>query len=107
MGTFGPPKNHKATGERSQAHIMAKLLDVGYNVLTPFGDNARYDLVDGESTMATTLNLTHAAHIITRGPEGQVTEKEIIGDRPIFLQSIVRKQRASILFRSNMLVLQQ
>ena len=45
MGQFGPKQNHKAVGERSQAYIIAKLLEVGYNVLTPFGDNARYDVV--------------------------------------------------------------
>src|SRR5579859_4200387 len=38
-------QNHKAIGERSQAHITARLLDVGYGVLLPFGDNGRYDLV--------------------------------------------------------------
>src|SRR5216683_1191567 len=45
MGLFGPKQNPKATGERSQAYIIAKLLDVGYNVLIPYGDNTRYDLV--------------------------------------------------------------
>jgi len=45
MGLFGPKQNPKAIGERSQAHIIARLLDVGYNVLTPYGDNTRYDLV--------------------------------------------------------------
>lgn len=47
---FRPKQNHKAIGERSQAHIIARLLEVGYNVLTPYGDNQRYDLVieDGD-----------------------------------------------------------
>ena len=45
MGLYGPKQNPKAIGERSQAHIIARLLDVGYNVLTPYGDNTRYDLV--------------------------------------------------------------
>jgi len=45
MGLFGPKQNPKAIGERSQAYIIAKLLDVGYNVLIPYGDNTRYDLV--------------------------------------------------------------
>ncbi len=40
-----PKQNHKAVGERSEAVIIAKLLEVGYGVLTPFGDNRRYDLV--------------------------------------------------------------
>ena len=45
MGQFGPKQNNKTIGERSEAIIMAKLLEVGYGVLTPFGDNRRYDLV--------------------------------------------------------------
>jgi PD-(D/E)XK endonuclease len=45
MGLFGPKSNKKALGERSQAIIMYKLLEAGYNVLTPYGDNTRYDLV--------------------------------------------------------------
>ena len=32
-------------GERSQAHIIARLLEVGYIVLTPYRDSSRYDLV--------------------------------------------------------------
>ena len=39
------PDNHKAVGEYSEAIIMATLLGAGYRVLTPFGDNQRYDLV--------------------------------------------------------------
>jgi len=45
MGLFGPKSNKKALGERSQAIIIFKLLEAGYNVLTPYGDNTRYDLV--------------------------------------------------------------
>jgi PD-(D/E)XK endonuclease len=45
MEPLKPKPNHKAIGERSQAHIIARLLEVGYNVLTPYGDNTRYDLV--------------------------------------------------------------
>jgi len=45
MGLFGPKQTPKAIGERSQAYIIAKFLEVGYNVLTPYGDNQRYDLV--------------------------------------------------------------
>jgi hypothetical protein len=45
MEPLKPKQNHKAIGERSEAMIMAKLLEVGYSVLTPFGDNSRYDLV--------------------------------------------------------------
>jgi len=43
MGLFGPTK--KQLGERSQAHITAAMLEVGYSVLLPYGDSSRYDLV--------------------------------------------------------------
>lgn len=43
MGLIEPTK--KQLGERSQAHITARLLDSGYNVLVPYGDSSRYDLV--------------------------------------------------------------
>lgn len=43
MGIFGPTK--KQLGEQSQAHIIARLLEVGYTVLVPYGDSNRYDLV--------------------------------------------------------------
>ncbi len=33
MGLYGPTK--KQMGERSQAHIIARLLEVEYTVLTP------------------------------------------------------------------------
>jgi len=45
MGLFGPKQNPKAVGERSQAIIIFRLLEAGYNVLTPYRDNTRYDLV--------------------------------------------------------------
>ena len=45
MGLFGPKQNPKAVGERSQVIIIFRLLEAGYNVLTPYGDNTRYDLV--------------------------------------------------------------
>jgi len=45
MGLFGPKQNPKAVGERSQVIIIFKLLEAGYNVLTPYGDNTRYDPV--------------------------------------------------------------
>ena len=35
MGMSGPKQNPKAIGERSQVHIMYRLLDLGYEVLTP------------------------------------------------------------------------
>jgi hypothetical protein len=45
MGLFGPKKDSKSVGELSEAIIIARLLSVGYVVLTPFGENTRYDLV--------------------------------------------------------------
>jgi PD-(D/E)XK endonuclease len=41
----------KAIGDRSTLAIMLALYDVGFKVLLPFGENARYDLVidDGSS----------------------------------------------------------
>src|SRR5215468_9253180 len=45
VGLFGPKSNKKALGERSQAIIIYRLLEAGYNILTPYGDNTRYDLV--------------------------------------------------------------
>ncbi len=36
--------NTKDTGDRSVAIILAKLIEYGYFVLIPFGDNRRYDL---------------------------------------------------------------
>ncbi len=42
--------NPKAVGERSEAIILAALIQQGYVVSIPFGDNQRYDLLvdDGE-----------------------------------------------------------
>ncbi len=41
--------NPKAVGERSEAQVLAKLLQAGKVVLTPFGDSQRYDLVVDEA----------------------------------------------------------
>ena len=38
-------RNHKAIGELSQAYIVARLIEIGYNVLVPYGDSIRYDLI--------------------------------------------------------------
>ncbi len=43
MDLFAPTK--KQLGERSQAYITARLLEMEYTVLTPYGDSSRYDLV--------------------------------------------------------------
>src|SRR5260370_17115915 len=45
MEILGPKRDNKSVGERSQAIILARLSEVGYNVLIPFGENHRYDLV--------------------------------------------------------------
>ena len=45
MEPFKPKQNHKAVGEHSEAIIIAKLLEVGYHVFMPFGDNLRCDLI--------------------------------------------------------------
>lgn len=37
--------NTKEIGERTEAIILASLIKAGFVVLTPFGDNQRYDLV--------------------------------------------------------------
>ena len=42
-------RNHKAIGELSQAYIIARLIEIGYNVLVPYGDNLRYDLIIEDS----------------------------------------------------------
>lgn len=47
MGLLGPTK--KQLGERAQAHVIAKFLEIGYNVLVPYGDSSRYDLVIEEA----------------------------------------------------------
>jgi hypothetical protein len=41
----GRRQNNKAIGELSEAIIRAKLLEVGFDILIPSGDNLRYDLV--------------------------------------------------------------
>jgi hypothetical protein len=42
MGAFRPKQdNHKAVGERSEAIIIAKLLEAGYSELTPFYDGQK------------------------------------------------------------------
>jgi hypothetical protein len=38
-------RNHKAIGELSQAYIIARLIEIGYNVLVSYGDSIRYDLI--------------------------------------------------------------
>ena len=43
MDLFGPTK--KQLGERAQAHVIAKFLEIGYTVLLPYGDSSRHDLV--------------------------------------------------------------
>jgi|SRR5579863_6932610 len=46
MGLFGPKRHTKSIGQHSEAAIITKLLEVGYNILIPYlGENLRYDLV--------------------------------------------------------------
>ena len=45
MGLFGPKRHTKSIGEYSEVVIAERLLKAGYNVLTPYGDSLRYDLV--------------------------------------------------------------
>lgn len=37
--------NTKDKGDIAEAHVVARLKELGYPVLTPFGDNQKYDLV--------------------------------------------------------------
>lgn len=37
--------NSKTTGNISEAKVLTRLVELGYPVLIPFGDNERYDLV--------------------------------------------------------------
>jgi PD-(D/E)XK endonuclease len=46
MEVQGPKSSTKSIGQYAEAAIIAKLLEVGYNVLVPYlGENLRYDLV--------------------------------------------------------------
>lgn len=42
-------ENSKHRGDIAEAYIIARLLEVGYYILKPLGDNARYDLVIEDS----------------------------------------------------------
>lgn len=49
MGTETPQRPHpKATGDSSEAMVIARLVQAGKVVLLPFGENQRYDLVIDE-----------------------------------------------------------
>ena len=43
--TVSRTQNSKSVGDITQSQVMAALLKHGKNVLMPFGDNCRYDLV--------------------------------------------------------------
>lgn len=45
------PRNTKRKGDISEARVLCALLDLGYLVSVPFGENQRYDLLidDGET----------------------------------------------------------
>ncbi|MDQ2050953.1 group I intron-associated PD-(D/E)XK endonuclease [Natronolimnohabitans sp. A-GB9] len=38
-------RNSKAVGDRTESKALAKLIECGYSVAVPFGDNEKYDLV--------------------------------------------------------------
>ena len=44
-------RNSKDVGDRTEAEALTKLIESGYSVAVPFGDNDKYDLVvdDGDS----------------------------------------------------------
>jgi transposase-like protein len=44
-----PDYDPKGIGDRSEARIMAEFLDAGMDILVPFGDRNRYDLVIDDS----------------------------------------------------------
>jgi hypothetical protein len=45
-----PKRNTKLKGDRSEVAVMAALINAGYSISVPFGENHRYDLLadDGE-----------------------------------------------------------
>jgi PD-(D/E)XK endonuclease len=45
MGLAGPKRHTDKTGDISEAAITVHLLQSGYEVLTPYGKNHRYDLM--------------------------------------------------------------
>ena len=45
MGTFRPKRHTQKTGDISESAVITRLLRCGYIVLTPYGQNHRYDLV--------------------------------------------------------------
>jgi hypothetical protein len=45
MGILAPKRHTDKTGDISEAAIVARLLQIGYGVLTPYGKNHRYDLI--------------------------------------------------------------
>ena len=53
MAEVVPRRHPKDIGDESQAMVLARLVQAGYQVLLPFGENVRYDLVidDGGSLL--------------------------------------------------------
>lgn len=43
--------NPKAIGEISEAKVVARLVELGYAVSIPFGNNQRYDLIVDDGTL--------------------------------------------------------
>lgn len=45
MGILGPKRHTQKTGDISESAVVTRFLQCGYFVLTPYGQNHRYDLV--------------------------------------------------------------
>ena len=60
-------RSRKALGERSEAIITARLIEIGYNVLHPYGDNLRYDLVIEDATSHPWRVQCKTGHIVKSG----------------------------------------
>ncbi len=45
MGILGPKRHTQKTGDISESAVVTRLLQCSYIVLTPYGQNHRYDLV--------------------------------------------------------------
>jgi hypothetical protein len=45
LGVPQPKKDTKTIGDRSEAQVLATLIDAGYHVAIPFGENHRYDFI--------------------------------------------------------------
>ncbi len=96
MGIFGPKGNKKALGERSQAIIIFRLLEAGYNILTPMeithamiwllrmlmrSSGASSVRQGGLRTMALISHLKPPVHTTIQKQEERAMGEETIEDR--------------------------